>query len=184
MSRAIRGRRFAVGMWGAAVFTILATGAAAMAGWRINATPSLPVGLWRVDAAGAVAPGVVVALCPPDSAPFRLARERGYVPAGVCPGGYQPLFKPIAAQAGDEVELTAEGVRVNGVLLANSRPLAKDGAGRPMPVLARGRHRVEAGTVWVVSSHHAASFDSRYFGALPLESIQGTARPMLVQGAS
>ncbi|AWK88593.1 conjugative transfer signal peptidase TraF [Azospirillum thermophilum] len=184
MSRATRGRRFALGVWCAAVLTSVATAAAGMAGWRINSTPSLPVGLWRVDAAGTVAPGVVVELCPPDSAPFRLARERGYVPAGSCPGGYQPLFKPIAAQAGDEVELTAEGVWVNGVLLANSRPLAADGAGRPMPVLPRGRYRVEAGTVWVVSSHHPASFDSRYFGALPLESIQGTARPILVQGAS
>ena len=177
-------RRFAVGVWCAAILTTVATTAAGTAGWRINSTPSLPVGLWRVDAAGAVTPGVVVELCPPDSEPFRLARERGYVPAGSCPGGYQPLFKPIVAQAGDEVELTAEGVRVNGVLLVNSRPLAADGAGRPMPVLAPGRYRVETGTVWVVSSHHPASFDSRYFGALPLESIQGTARPILVQGAS
>ncbi len=184
MSRPNRGRRFAVGVWCAAILTTVATTAAGTAGWRINATPSLPVGLWRVDAAGAVTPGVVVELCPPDSEPFRLARERGYVPAGACPGGYQPLFKPIVAQAGDEVELTAEGVRVNGLLLVNSRPLAADGTGRSMPVLLPGRYRVETGTVWVVSSHHPASFDSRYFGALPLESIQGTARPILVQGAS
>ena len=89
------------------------------------------------------------------------------------------IFHPASPRA-----MTAEGVRVNGVLLANSRPLAADGAGRPMPVLPLGRYRVEAGTVWVVSCHHPASFDSRYFGALLLESIQGTARPILVQGAS
>ena len=86
-----------------------------LAGLRINGTASMPRGLWHVGAP--VAPlrrGEIVTLCPPETLPFREAAARGYLPAGFCPGGLQPLVKPIAAIAGDLVTVSAAGVTVNG----------------------------------------------------------------------
>lgn len=173
-------RRFAL-----AVCTIAATvaGTAAAlhaAGWRVNASPSVPVGLWLLEQPASIGRGQVVAICPPAEPPFVEARARRYFADGDCPSGAEPLLKPIAAVAGDTVEVTGGAVVVNGQALANSAPLAADGAGRPMPAVL-GIHQVPAGMVWVVSSHHAASFDSRYFGPLPESAIQAAARPLWVR---
>jgi conjugative transfer signal peptidase TraF len=86
------------------------------------------------------------------------------------------------AVAGDRVTVTAEGLAVNGMPLQNSRPAPADGQRRAMPVIAPGTYPVEPGTVWVVSSFNPASFDSRYFGPLPVAHVQGIARPLWVKG--
>ena len=43
-----------------------------------------------------------------------VARARGYLLPGPCPGGVQPVLKPVVAVAGDIVELGPETVVVNG----------------------------------------------------------------------
>jgi type IV secretory pathway protease TraF len=48
---------------------------------------------------------------------------------------------------------------------------------RPVPA---GFHSVRTGEVWLLSVHHPRSFDSRYFGAVPVTNIQGVARPIWV----
>src|SRR5437870_11417702 len=57
---------------------------------RLNVSPSIPLGFYRtVDEP--VARGVLVVACvPPDAA--RLARDRGYLPAGSCPGGTRSVL--------------------------------------------------------------------------------------------
>src|SRR5437773_12415108 len=84
---------------------------------RLNVAPSVPLGLYRmVDEP--VARGVLVVACvPPDAA--RLARDRGYLTAGSCPGGTRPILKRIGAVPGDIVDLDADGVTVNGAPLPN-----------------------------------------------------------------
>jgi conjugative transfer signal peptidase TraF len=173
-------RRAGLLAWGFASTLAAATAAAGAAGYRINTTPSVPVGVWRISPASAVARNAVVVICPPDSETFRLARSRGYVPHGGCPGGYRPLFKPAAALAGDVVTVTAEGLAINGVPVPNSRALVRDGAGRAMPRVAAGHYPVAPGTLWLVSSGNPSSFDSRYFGPLLAARVQGIARPVWV----
>src|SRR5712664_2564577 len=99
------------------------------AGLRLNDSPSMPTGLYvRTSSASSAS---LVVFCPAD--PFaRLSVERGYRSRGNCPDGAEPLAKPMAARAGDIVELSATGMTVNDRLLPNTAPLVTDTAGRPL----------------------------------------------------
>jgi conjugative transfer signal peptidase TraF len=179
----MNGRRFAFTVWGLAAAVAAAGLLADAAGLRINHTASLPMGLWRIETPdGAIGRGDIVSICPPDTAVFRAARARGYVPYGRCPGGYEPLQKPVAAIAGDIVMVTPAGLLVNGRAVPNSVALAADSADRPLPRHPAGSFTVAEGEFWLVSSFNAASFDSRYFGAVPASLVIGTARPVLTAG--
>ena len=151
------------------------------AGVRPNWTPSLPVGLYLVrtrPASWTPARDDIVRVCPPRAA-AALALARGYLAPGACPSGTVPLLKPVAAVAGDTVTVTAEDVRVNGRRVA-SGPLARDSQGRPLVAMAPSAYPVAPGTVWLLSTYNAASFDSRYYGPVPTSLIDGTARPLIV----
>jgi type IV secretion system protein VirB1 len=181
----MKGRRFALYALLIGAASAGASEAAYRAGLRINTTPSMPVGLWAVSEPGTVLEhGQGVSLCPEDDAAFRLAKARGYLPAGRCAGDYEPLFKPVVAVAGDWVTVTTAGLAVNGVPVPNSRAAPADARGRAMPVIAPGTYPVAPGTMWVVSSFHPASFDSRYFGPLPVTQVEGIARPLWVKGCA
>jgi type IV secretory pathway protease TraF len=39
---------------------------------------------------------------------------------------------------------------------------------------------VAKGEVWVISSYNPLSFDSRYFGPVPISRIEGFARPLFI----
>jgi conjugative transfer signal peptidase TraF len=173
--------RWAVVLWafaiGWAAFAFLFT----EAGFRINETPSAPVGLWRVTpAAGPLTRGAYVSFCPPDTPIFRLAKERGYIANGACASGLQPLLKPVAAVAGDRVVLDDKGFWVNGALISNSQAKDRDRLGRLMPTLLLGSAIVPEGEVWLLTSSHASSFDSRYFGPTKVAVIEGIAKSIWV----
>ena len=162
--------------WSVAAGLWLATALAHGAGLRINHTPSLPIGLWRITSIGTpLARGAVVSVCPPNAAILHQAHARGYLGPGRCPGGFEPLLKPVIALAGDRVTLGADGVVVNGEPVLGSARLAADGAGRPIPAIPFGVYTAQPGEIWLLSTAHPQSFDSRYFGAVPIESIEGVA---------
>jgi conjugative transfer signal peptidase TraF len=141
----------------------------------------MPQGLWQVRAADApLQRGELVTVCLPDTAPIREAMARGYLPAGSCAGGYEPLVKPVAAVAGDQVTVTRGGITVDGRPVAYSVQLLRDSAGRPLRSVAPGLYPVMPGEVWLLSGHDPRSFDSRYFGPVPTASVQGMARPLWV----
>jgi conjugative transfer signal peptidase TraF len=143
---------------------------------RINISPSLPFGLYKVDAgAGAN----LVEFCPAE--PFgSLANARGYRHSGVCADGGSRLLKPVTARPGDVVAMTADGVRVNGQLMPNSAPRTMDTTGRPLSPWPFGTYLVKPGTLWVLSSYHPRSFDSRYFGPIAESAVRARLRPLLV----
>ena len=178
------GRRLVALAWGVGAGIILAGSLAQAAGWRINTTASLPRGLWRVvENAGSARVGDVVTFCPPLTAPIRLAKERGYLAGGACPGDLEPMLKPIAALPGDTVAVSPQGVRVNGRLLPSSSPMVEDSAGRPLPVLAVEGSIVPPGLVWMVSSHNPRSYDSRYIGPIPLDCVTATLHPLWTEAS-
>jgi conjugative transfer signal peptidase TraF len=147
----------------------------AIAGVRLNYSPSLPIGLYMVTSDPRAD---LVAFCPTE--PYAsLAIERDYRSEGSCPDGGAPLMKPIAAQSGDTVEMSSRGLVVNGKVLPNSAPLNVDTAGRSLQHWHFGKYRVETATVWVVSSYNRRSFDSRYFGPVRTISIRERVRPLL-----
>lgn len=147
-----------------------------LAGLRLNVTPSYPLGLWRiVPLHRDVAVGDLIFICPPRSADFDLARRRGYLRSGLCPGWFSPLIKTVVAVSGQRVEV-ATAVTVDGTRLAHSDVRRTDAEGRPLPVFAGGV--VPSGQVFL-HSNSAGSYDSRYFGPIPAAGLLGLAEPVL-----
>ena len=156
----------------------LALAAAELTGLRYNSTPSVPLGLYR-EVDRPAGRGVLVFFCL-DERGARFARGRGYVsPGRDCPGGTVPLLKPVAAIPGDRVVVAPRGVTVNGRPVLNSAPRPRDSAGRPLAAATGGV--VPRGSVWILSDHTPASYDSRYFGAVPVDQILASAAPVLVR---
>lgn len=147
-----------------------------MGGFRLNLTPSEPLGLWRIVALQRpVETGDLVFICPPVTASFEEARRRGHVRRGLCPGGFAPLIKTVAALPGQHVEI-AENVTVDGRPLPSSIVRASDGEGRPITPFKTGI--VPLRNLFLHSSF-ASSYDSRYFGPVPDTGLLGLARPVL-----
>jgi conjugative transfer signal peptidase TraF len=147
-------------------------------GLRLNISPSVPLGFYRLSRAPA-ARGDYVAVCPPPSSLFRLAREHGYLMSGPCPGDFVPMFKVLAAIAGDNVRVEAAGVSINGRLWPRSEPRRVDGSGWPLPQLAGLRTTLRRDDVFLMSDNCLLGFDGRYFGALPSSVITAAAVPLL-----
>lgn len=158
---------------------IFAAAAVALAGGlRICTTPSLPVGVWRaVDAP--VVRGVIVLVCLPEPT-ATLASTRGYIGAGECPDGRQPLGKSVLAVPGDTVSVSDAGLVLNRRPVPRTARLPRDSEGRPLPRVAAGIYVVRAGDLWLVAPDHRRSFDSRYFGPVPHGNVLSTLRPVMV----
>ncbi len=164
-------RRLAITVVAVMVGTFLAFG---FLGIRFNSSLSLPVGLYVVTTDEHAN---LVEFCP--SEPFgSLSISRAYRDQGVCADGAAPLLKPVVASSGDSVELSPAGISVNGRLLPNTAPLSKDSKGRQLQPWGFGRYAVSSGTVWVASSYHPRSFDSRYFGPVPTSAIRHRVKPL------
>ncbi|WP_320197235.1 conjugative transfer signal peptidase TraF (plasmid) [Agrobacterium rosae] len=145
-------------------------------GFRLNLTPSEPLGLWRiVTLQRPVEVGDLVFICPPATASFEEARHRGYVRRGLCPGGYAPLIKTVVALPGQHVEIGGN-ITVDRTPLASSIVRASDGEGRPITPFKTGI--VPLRNLFLHSSF-ASSYDSRYFGPVPDTGLLGLARPVL-----
>jgi conjugative transfer signal peptidase TraF len=164
---------------GATVLAALATGY--QAGLRVNATPSMPIGIWQLGAAHVIPKrGDIVSVCLPDGSVVHQALRRGYITAGTCPSGAEPLVKPVAAIGGDLVSVSATGISVDATPIANTRALVRDEAGRVLHPMAEGSYRVVPDEVWLLSDHDPRSFDSRYFGAVPAANVLGIVHPLWV----
>ena len=141
---------------GAAALLALAFFWAWSAGYRLNLTPSLPRGIYRLSP-DAPTKGDLVSFCL-EGEFAALAGERGYLLAGSCPSGLRPLLKRVAGLPGDTVDLESLALR------------SADSAGRPMPSVLEGG-TIPPGLALVLADH-PGSFDSRYFGLVPLNSLQ------------
>jgi conjugative transfer signal peptidase TraF len=145
---------------------------------RINWTGSAPVGLYAISVKTPVSRADLVVVCLQGALATR-GRARGYLAAGSCPRGISPILKQVAATASDEVELRSDGLAVNGQIIDRSQRLVEDSLGRPLEALPLGRSVVREGEIWVLGVHPVRSWDSRYFGSIPVSSVVGVARPIL-----
>ena len=141
---------------------------------HLNTTPSIPLGLYRVTHEP-ITRGMLVVFCLPAQV-AKFGRERGYVEAGTCPDGSKPAVKEVVAVAGDRIDIGQEGLVVNGEVAQSSVNVSQDSRGRPLPSMPFGRYFVSRGEVWVLGRHDVRSWDSRYYGGIPTDSIQSTAR--------
>lgn len=176
-------RTAAAALFGGTVLLLLLLGLASHAsGIRINTTRSIPVGLYIASSAP-MEKGAHVLFCPPphfNGGVFELARERGYIGAGFCPGGYGLMMKRVLAVGRDVVDIDVDGVRVNGELLALSAPAKVDQAGRPMPHYRTSGVILGDAEVLLMSDVSATSFDSRYFGPVRRAQIESVIVPLVI----
>ncbi len=171
----MRRRRVLLFLAGVAVITFALAASGFIGGYRLNLTPSKPLGLWRIEELQRpVAIGDLVFLCPPLTAVFVEARRRGYLRRGLCAGGFAPLIKTVAALPGQRVEIT-DHVLIDGRLVPASSVWGRDGEGR---VLLPDSGGVVPPHYLFLHSPFASSYDSRYFGPVSDAGILGLARPV------
>lgn len=145
--------------------------------YRVAYSPSVPIGLYRIEQQP-VARGDYVMFCPPPGALFTQAVHQLWIAAGECPAGTRALMKLVVAVEGDHVLFRDDGAYVNGQAVPNSSVRTKDarGVALPRPVL---REVVLAPGDYVLMSRKGPdSFDARYFGALHAE-ILGRLEPII-----
>jgi conjugative transfer signal peptidase TraF len=147
---------------------------------RINLTSSMPLGIYRVVVMHprSVHVGMLVAVCAPAKA-AEVARRRGYLLKGACAYETETLLKRVVAASGDEVDVTAKGLVVDGRLLSNSAALVADYADHALVAWPVGRQRVADGMLWVYANHRR-SWDSRYWGPVAVGNVVAVLEPILV----
>lgn len=133
----------------------------------VNATPSLPEGLYQKKARP-VRKGCFVL--------FRLPASE----LSTRPYARENLIKQVVAAGGDRVCVEASGVRINGQMLANSAQLESDRDGRPLPHFTLPDYTLKEGELLTMSTYNPRSFDSRYFGLVRRDSIIAVVVPLLV----
>ena len=126
-----------------------------------NASASAPVGFYWLDNEP-IERGDFVILRPPERVQEFIV-ERGILPPDT------PLLKRVAGLSGDEICRRGAQVFINGAAAVTAN--TTDGEGRSMPVW-QGCHVLRDGE-FLVLSHHPASFDGRYFGAVDERFIVG-----------
>ena len=138
-------------------------------GYRVNLSPSVPTGIWKIisccNGVNSLYEYVVVSAS--DHWGYKLAMERGYL------SNFTPMLKRVAATAGDIVDYSEEerAVTVNGNYLFMTEIFSEDTEGRTLPrasfpILLRKRE------IWL-SSENIRGYDSRYFGPVSQDILQG-----------
>ena len=154
---------------------IVAVTLAGVNGFRLNLTNSAPVGIWKKTSE--FQKGSYIIFCLPTSVPttFKTA-----LPDGQCPGGEAPLLKKIVAVENDVVTITEKQIAINDVPIPNTTTIqlrSSENSHFPIP---RGIYQVREKELWVISNRHPLSLDSRYFGAISMDTIIGGATPILI----
>jgi conjugative transfer signal peptidase TraF len=133
-----------------------------------NASASVPVGLYRIVPAGRIDVTDLAVVMPPDELAAYLD-ARGYLPRGV------PLIKRVLALAGTTVCRSGRTIIAHDSPYGDSRD--RDTRGRPLPVW-QGCRTLAQGEAFFMNWDTPDSFDSRYFGPLPVSAIVGRAIPL------
>jgi conjugative transfer signal peptidase TraF len=153
-------------------------------GFVFNFTHSAPLGIYRpvAAAAGALRGNSPYAFfCPDQRWPGLKNNPNTRRCLGTCPDGYAALLKPVVAWPGDTVTTSPAGIAVNGTPVPNSAPLTRDSLGRELHPFPYGTYQVLSEQIWVVSSYSSKSFDSRYFGPVPLKTVREWVRPLITE---
>jgi len=151
------------------VYVLMFTAWAYQSGYRVNLSPSVPTGIWRIVSRryGADSPYEYVVVSASDHWGYKLAMERGYL------SNFTPMLKRVTATEADIVDYNEEGraVIVNGNNLFMTEIFSEDMEGRTLP-RALFPVLLQKGEVWL-SSENIRGYDSRYFGPVSQDILQG-----------
>lgn len=143
---------------------------------RLNMnTDSYPLGIYQLTEK-APQKGDLVLFCLPDDI-AEIAKNNEYMSFGFsCPGNIKPMIKKLVAVGGDNIFIDAQGVKVNETLVNNSAPVPVNSKGEPLKHADSGV--LAPDLVFVMSDYNPRSWDSRYFGGIPKDSLQGVIHPL------
>ena len=133
-----------------------------------NASESIPIGLYRVQAADKLFVTELLAVQPPEPLATFLDLN-GYLPAGL------PMLKRVLALPGQTVCRSGLTISVDAIEMGEARD--RDGRGRPLPKW-QGCRVVGQGELFVMNWQSTNSLDGRYFGFLPVSAVIGRALPV------
>ncbi len=177
--------------WGAAVGALAAFGFGCVtlsnAGYIINVTPSLPVGVYKRETLpNHLIDGDMIEICPlsPKSSPsMRQAIQHKWLlidPKSPCADRLAPFLKRVAATPGQTVDLSINGVSVDGVELPKTAVKLVAANGKTLLVhFPFGRHTVAPNMIWVTDNSSPWAFDSRYYGPIPFYHVISGIKPVL-----
>jgi len=135
-----------------------------------NASPSAPIGLYRLQSIDHLGPRDLVAVAAPDSIAAFIA-ERGYLPPDI------PLLKHVAGLPGQVVCRIGGSITVDRVAVGEAQHT--DSRGRTMPVW-QGCRRITSDQVFLMNPDVETSLDGRYFGPIPRSAVLGRATPIWI----
>jgi len=135
--------------------------------YYLNLSPSVPLGLYRIAAPTHLAVGDLVVFDPPEEA-HSFLYGRHWLPQG------WPLIKYVGALAGETFSVESASFHINNKYIG--MVYDRDDEGRTLLKIT-GTHIVEPGMFLPVSPY-SRSFDGRYFGTVPVNSIKGKASPL------
>ncbi|HUY39580.1 MAG TPA: conjugative transfer signal peptidase TraF [Candidatus Binataceae bacterium] len=142
-----------------------------------NTDSAAPAGVYRVIGRE-VARGDLVAACLPIAV-AQAGLARGYLRTGGCVGNAEPVDKIVGALPGDIVEIEPRWIAINGKRIAHCVTAAHDSTGRPLTHVAWGKRQVVMNEVWLFGFNDRRSWDSRYFGPIPIANLRGKLEPVL-----
>ena len=135
--------------------------------YYLNISPSVPLGIYRLTSPVNLTVGDLVVFDPPEGAHSYIYGRR-WLPEG------WPLIKYIGALQGGTYSLKDDSLFVNNRYIGPVYD--QDDEGSTLPKIT-GTHTVEPGMFLPVSPY-SRSFDGRYFGTIPVNSIKGKASPL------
>jgi conjugative transfer signal peptidase TraF len=133
-----------------------------------NASPSVPLGLYRVRPVDRFEMSDLVLVDAPGPLE-RFMKERGYLPSDT------PLLKHVVGLPGQTVCRIDRAITVDGVPMGVA--LEHDRLDRPMPAW-QGCHHIADDEIFLMNQDAEDSLDGRYFGPIRSSSILGSAVPL------
>jgi len=159
----------------AALFLVCAAPAALQRSpLRLNASASVPTGLYRV----VPRTSRFAAICLPEPV-LETAHQAGlFIPPGECPDGKEPILKPIyRATADAPIAFGPGGFSIGHRALSNTAAKLRSKTGEPLSHIAYGTYTTG---LWAISDYNPDSFDSRYFGPVFEANVRYYAVPFFL----
>jgi conjugative transfer signal peptidase TraF len=169
-----KGNKKFFGMLCLSLFLLLAaTVCLGLAGFRVNLTSSMPLGVYKLRG-GEPQRGDYVYFCLESTNPFaQVARERGYLKKGSCPMGLQALLKKLSGLPNDVLKVDpSRGIWINDCFVPSSSIPTRDSKGWRIPESLLKNGAIPSGYGLVMSENSPNGFDSRHFGLIPLSSLK------------
>ena len=130
---------------------------------------SLPYGIYY-QVKRSPLPGDLVASCLTQKIADYGIRKH-YLEKGICDTGIQYVLKRVIASEGDVITIKNNQLYKNNYQLKGYPIWQKDGFQQPIERLYNLPYLLHSGEYWLMSSYHLYSWDSRYFGAVPVEFV-------------